>query len=55
MAQTEAPPVAPESPAPGVLAEGVAPPADRKGDVGLMVFGVVWAVVVIAVGMWLQG
>jgi hypothetical protein len=53
MADNEAPQV-PENPAPGVLPEG-APGADRLGDLGLAVFGVVWAIVVIAVGMWLQG
>ncbi len=44
----------PENPAPGVLPEGT-PGASRKGDVGLMAFGIVWAIIVIAVGMWLQG
>jgi hypothetical protein len=53
MAETEAS-KAPANPAPGVLAEGAAPPATRAGDLGLAVFSVVWAVIVIAVGMWMQ-
>lgn len=29
-------------------------PSSRMGDVGLTVFGIVWAIAVIAVGMWVQ-
>jgi hypothetical protein len=53
MAEDQAPKV-PENPAPGVLPEGAAPPASRMGDLGLAAFAVVWAIVVIAVGMWIQ-
>jgi hypothetical protein len=53
MAENEEPQV-PENPAPGVLPEG-SPGADRLGDLGLTAFGIVWAIIVIAVGMWLQG
>jgi hypothetical protein len=45
----------PKNPAPGIVPEGAAPPASRMGDLGMAAFGVVWAIVVIAVGMWLQG
>lgn len=45
---------APANPSPGILPEGAAPPANRAGDLGMAIFGVVWALVVIAVGMWLQ-
>lgn len=54
MAENEAAQV-PENPAPGILPAGAEPPAPRLGDLGLAVFGVVWAMVVIAVGMWMQG
>lgn len=54
MAEEEAAQV-PENPAPGILAEGAAPPASRMGDLGLAAFAIIWAVVVIAVGMWIQG
>ncbi len=54
MAQNEAKQI-PENPAPGVLPEGAAEPASRMGDLGMAAFGVAWAIVVIAVGMWMQG
>jgi hypothetical protein len=54
MADNEAPQV-PENPAPGILPEGAAPPATRMGDLGLALGAIAWAIVVIAVGMWIQG
>jgi len=45
----------PDNPAPGVLPAGAAEPSGRMGDLGMAAFGVAWAIVVIAVGMWMQG
>jgi len=45
----------PDNPAPGVLPAGPTEPAGRMGDLGMAAFGVAWAFVVIAVGMWMQG
>ncbi len=54
MAEDEAKQIS-ENPAPGVLPEGAAESASRMGDLGMAAFGVAWAIVVIAVGMWMQG
>ena len=54
MAENEAEQV-PENPAPGIVPEGAAEPASRMGDLGLAAFGVVWAIIVIVVGVWMQG
>ncbi len=45
----------PENVAPGITPEAAVEPSGRMGDLGLTAFGIVWAIVVIAVGIWMQG